>query len=335
MALVATRATDTPIISPHMDDRMGSNINGPSLVKVPSWVESPLGKYYLYFAHHKGRYIRLAYSNCVEGPWKIHTPGVLDVSASYFETADPPPPPVHLRPSWATLQKGGYLYAHVASPHVLIDPEHKVFRMYFHGLLPNGDQQTRVSTSSDGLDFVVDPPLLGPSYFRVFKHRDYVYAVIWGGQIFRAPDWNGPFQPGGALVSDHILPGPGKSIRHCEINVQDDNLCLFFSCIGDAPEQIYFTHIDLSGDWESWQATDVNPLLEPLLAWEGRELPISCSEIGPSMAFARGLLDPCFFEDDDKNYLLYSGGAEYGGIGLSVLQELTSSSPDQNLNKGH
>jgi hypothetical protein len=40
-----------------MDDRMGSNINGPSLIRVPDWVPDPLGRYYLYFAHHHGTYI--------------------------------------------------------------------------------------------------------------------------------------------------------------------------------------------------------------------------------------------------------------------------------------
>ncbi len=35
----------------------GSNIAGPSLVRVPDWVENPLGRYYLYFADHRGTYI--------------------------------------------------------------------------------------------------------------------------------------------------------------------------------------------------------------------------------------------------------------------------------------
>ena len=40
---------------PELDREHGfSNINGPSLVRVPEWVEDPLGKYYLYFAHHRG-----------------------------------------------------------------------------------------------------------------------------------------------------------------------------------------------------------------------------------------------------------------------------------------
>ena len=59
-AVHVARLSGEPIIRPHMDDRMGSNINGPSLIRVPGWVEKPLGRYYLYFAGHKGAYIRLA-----------------------------------------------------------------------------------------------------------------------------------------------------------------------------------------------------------------------------------------------------------------------------------
>ena len=28
----------------------GENINGPSLIKVPDWIKSPLARYYLYFS---------------------------------------------------------------------------------------------------------------------------------------------------------------------------------------------------------------------------------------------------------------------------------------------
>ncbi|MBI3972242.1 MAG: hypothetical protein HY332_13225, partial [Chloroflexi bacterium] len=57
------RFPTNPIIRPHMDGRMGDNINGPSLIRVPDWVDDPLGRYYLYFAHHRGTYIRLAYAD--------------------------------------------------------------------------------------------------------------------------------------------------------------------------------------------------------------------------------------------------------------------------------
>ena len=53
----------SPSFNP-MDDRIGTNINGPSLIRVPAQVwPQPLGRYYLYFSHHKGAFIRLAYAD--------------------------------------------------------------------------------------------------------------------------------------------------------------------------------------------------------------------------------------------------------------------------------
>lgn len=71
------RSSSNPIIRPHMDDRMGDNVNGPSLIRVPDWIAAPLGRYYLYFAHHDGNFIRLAYADDIEGQWTMHRPGVL------------------------------------------------------------------------------------------------------------------------------------------------------------------------------------------------------------------------------------------------------------------
>ena len=69
---------DPLIIQPNMlPNKDGDNINGPSLIKVPDWVKNPLGKYYLYFSHHDGKYIRMAYSNNVEGPYTVHLEGTL------------------------------------------------------------------------------------------------------------------------------------------------------------------------------------------------------------------------------------------------------------------
>src|SRR5215510_5498407 len=78
------RFPTNPIIRPHMDDCMGDNINGPSLIRVPDWMQEPLGRYYLYFAHHDGRYIRLAYSHELQGPWPIHREGVLPLREALF-----------------------------------------------------------------------------------------------------------------------------------------------------------------------------------------------------------------------------------------------------------
>src|SRR5207249_6366426 len=95
---------------------IGTNINGPSLIRVPGWVKKSLGKYYLYFADHNGKYIRLAYSDKLEGPWKICSPGTLQLSQSYFTD-------------------------HIASPEVILDEGHKQIRLYYHGYTPEDRTQ--------------------------------------------------------------------------------------------------------------------------------------------------------------------------------------------------
>ena len=128
--IAVKRFFNEPIIYPHMDDRMGDNINGPSLIRAPNWLKKSLGRYYLYFSDHKGTYIRLAFSNSLMGPWEIYYHGVLELNDSYFMQQD---------------SFDGALYAHIASPDVHVDDENGRIIMYFHGQLSNGDQVTRVA----------------------------------------------------------------------------------------------------------------------------------------------------------------------------------------------
>lgn len=70
------RLPGNPIVVPAMLGGLdGENINGPSLIRVPPWVEGRLGEYYLYFAHHAGKYIRMAYADDLAGPWTVYGPG--------------------------------------------------------------------------------------------------------------------------------------------------------------------------------------------------------------------------------------------------------------------
>jgi len=48
------------MISPGMSEELGYNINESSLIKVPDFMENTLGRYYQYFAHHKGQEIKMA-----------------------------------------------------------------------------------------------------------------------------------------------------------------------------------------------------------------------------------------------------------------------------------
>ena len=48
------RVVDRPIIHAGLDRSIGANIQGPSLIRTPDWLPNRLGRYYLYFADHKG-----------------------------------------------------------------------------------------------------------------------------------------------------------------------------------------------------------------------------------------------------------------------------------------
>ena len=74
-----------PIIDQDMfDDRgvedEGENINGPSLIRIPDWISpsdraDPSAVYYLYFGHHTGDYIRMAWAENIIGPWNLYQVG--------------------------------------------------------------------------------------------------------------------------------------------------------------------------------------------------------------------------------------------------------------------
>ena len=78
MPFALRRLPCNPIIVPAMLNAAdGDNINGPSLIEAPHWLPGRLARFYLYFAHHRGRYIRLAVADRLEGPWRIVEGGSL------------------------------------------------------------------------------------------------------------------------------------------------------------------------------------------------------------------------------------------------------------------
>jgi hypothetical protein len=72
----AQRLLDGPIISADLYPSIGVNNQGPSMTRAPDWIERRLGDYCLYFADHKGRYIRLAYADNLLVPGGFTHPAV-------------------------------------------------------------------------------------------------------------------------------------------------------------------------------------------------------------------------------------------------------------------
>jgi hypothetical protein len=307
----AERIGAGPIIRPDPNGRIGANVQGPSLIRVPEWVANPLGRYYLYFAHHNGDHIRLAYADALAGPWRIHEPGSLQHSESHFPPKIDPAPPGSIPPGFVEPTP------HIASPDVHVDEQGREIRMYYHGILKDRPQATRVATSKDGVHFTAREEILGPSYFRVFEYAGMHYALAMPGLVLRSKDGLGGFERGPRLFANNM--------RHSAVLVDGDELVVFYTNGGeDPPERILVATIDLHPDWMDWAHSEPTEVLRPERDYEGANLPLVPSIRGESNVPVNQLRDPAVYVEDGELYLLYSVAGE-SGIGIARL--VTSEHP--------
>ncbi|MEZ5768501.1 MAG: hypothetical protein R3D80_13130 [Paracoccaceae bacterium] len=272
---------------------VGENINGPSLIVVPDWVADRLGRYYLYFAHHRGRYIRLAYADDLRGPWKVHEGKVLRVGQ---------------------VPRGK---KHVASPDLHVDADTKKIRMYFHSPcvdLPG--QHTFVAESRNGLSFTSRTDPVGTFYFRAWKKHGFWWA-LGKALLYRSPDGLTSFEVGQFVYGPPDQPTNQRvegSIRHTAVCQFEGNTFVFYTRLGDRPERILCGILDDSNpdNWRNWQLRGEVEVLRPDTDYEGAGLPLTPSAPGAAHQSQNALRDPCFFEEDGHSYLLYAVAGERG-----------------------
>ena len=270
-----------------MSRSLGGNVNGPSLVRAPSWVSEPLGKYYLYFAHHTGSFIRLAYADQLDGPWSVYEPGTLRLKRSHC-------------------------YNHIASPDVHVDEDRREVRMYYHGWVADRVQRTKVAVSADGINFEASAESLGLPYFRVFRYGVFHYAIGMPGVFYRSRDGLTGFERGPTLFGDNM--------RHTAVDVDGDTLRVFYTNAGDSPEMILLSTVDMGEDWLGWRASEPVMVLEPETVYEGTELPAAPSSRGIVTEKVRQLRDPAIFREGGETYLLYAVAGEQG-IAIARVEE--------------
>lgn len=293
-----------PILTPAMFQaagapQEGTNLNGPSPVALPDWLPvdrraDPAARYYLYFAHHGGLFIRMAWAAHVEGPYRLfNLEPPADAPDAPAGASDVPPGrgvlDLTLGEDAQSLRfdNGVEVRGHIASPDVHLDHANRRFILYFHGPTNTtagpppgftGPQKSLVATSATGLNF--NPPalggerghgprpaLLGNAYFRVFEYAGFLYAFSNGGGMWRAPV-DRAWQPADPPTADGWEPGPnpvldgihaagrdGVDPRHFAVRfVDDDRLEVFYTGRRDAPEAIERTTIDLSAGGGDWRA---------------------------------------------------------------------------------
>lgn len=326
-AYTAVRIGNGPIISPETDPSIGHNIQGPSLVRVPDWVPNRLGRYYLYFADHKGSYIRLAYADRIEGPWKIHKPGALNIKDTPFPHDPPKYTEQQLADYVARARANGLnpdqfpdvakevTTPHVASPDVHVDEKNRRFVMYYHGLEGFAEQVTRVATSTDGIHFTSGKEVLGRTYWRAFPHDGMTYALAMPGIFYRSKDALSGFETGPTLFHPQM--------RHSAVFQRGKTLYVIWTEVGaEPPERLLLSTIDMSDPWETWKESAPVEILRPKKDWEGADRPLAKSVRSFAPGRVNQLRDPAIYEENGRIYLLYAVAGE-SGIALAELKPST------------
>ena len=315
VAVRVDRPLDAPIINASTHPSIGTNIQGPSLIRAPDWLDAPLGRYYLYFADHKGSYIRLAYADTLAGPWNVYAPGSLQLEQSHFLTTRPDVPPA-MRGQLAARTPPGLdplreaTTPHIASPDVHVDDAARLIVMYYHGLEGPGYQVSRVALSRDGIRFEARREILGRSYMRVFRHGGMTYAMAMPGRFYRSSDGLTRFEEGPLLFN--------ADMRHAALLLRGGVLYVFWTQVGDAPERILLSMVDISGDWTRWKETETREVLRPERDWEGAGAPVEPSLRGPVYGRVNQLRDPAIYVEGDRVFLLYAVAGE-SGIALAEV----------------
>jgi hypothetical protein len=277
----------------------GQYINGPTVIKVPNWVEDSLGAYYMYFADHHGLEIRLAFSDALSGPWTVS-----------------PNPVVRLNNNLAIRD-------HIASPDIYVDHDSHTIYMTVHGepISTMYDNQVSVLVESeDGKSFAQDPSYAGSiwadfAYARILKIDDmFVRINPRKHQVSRSDSIIGPFSD----PVSYSLPIE-REHRHASVLLDGSNIVLYYTRLRDAPERIYRATIDADQPWGQWALTNEECVRRPELSWEGARFPVALSKTGPAH-FVNQLRDPFIFDDGTHRALFYSYAGE-SGIAMATISE--------------
>jgi hypothetical protein len=199
-----TRFTTNPLVTVQSSATLGGNVNGPTVIRVPDWVERPLGRYYMY----------------------------------------------------------------------------------------------------------------KESFIRVFARGGGLYGMARLGVLLRAPD---------ALASVEVGPNAFRDtaygstrVRHVALVPSGNRLLVFFTAIGDAPERMLMSTIDMTTPWTDWKAGAPVDVMQPERDYECANLPIAKSAVGDIFEPARQIRDPHVLEDEGRTYLFYVTCGEQGVAGAEI-----------------
>jgi hypothetical protein len=167
-----------------------------------------------------------------------------------------------------------------------------------------------VALSEDGIHFEALEEILGRTYMRAFTWQGRTHVLAMPGIFYRSEDGLSGFEAGPVLFN--------RNMRHNAVLVRGHELLVFWTQVGDVPERILLSRIDLRPDWSEWQASEPREVLRPERDWEGADAPLEPSVRSVAYGHVNQLRDPAIFEEDGRTYLLYAVAGE-SGIGIAEL----------------
>ena len=268
-------------------ENFNSNICNPCLIEVPHWCKNKLGKYYLFYADHGGEFIKLAYSDNLFSNWKKKKDGVLNIDK--FSNA----------------------INHIASPEIYIDNTKQEIILFTHSHSKSRKGQwTYASKSKDALNFeVVNDLPLAPFYFRIFKYKNFFYGITKGGSLWKTKNFFNKFTQCHNLFdkerSTEILHNYFGAVRHISFIIENNILFIFYTRIGDKPERIYYSKVNLTIDEKEWFFDTENELIRPEFDFEGVNIKLTKSEPGDSSKPENALRDPHIIKICNNYFITY------------------------------
>jgi len=210
---------------------------------------------------------------------------------------------------------------HLASPDVHVDEESRCILMFFHSVDKiSGKQLTYFAHSRDGLSFQCEPSPVAEFYLKLAKWRQTWIGMSKGGVMYVSTGEPSRLKrlPHPAFPMKHPMGNARGDVRHVGLDVREDNLLIYYSRVGDIPERILRSHIDLTKPQLGWRAKGTELVLKPETAWEGAMLPLARSRAGRARGLENALRDPAIYKEGDDTYLLYCGAGE-ANIGLATI----------------
>jgi hypothetical protein len=165
---------------------------------------------------------------------------------------------------------------------------------------------------NDGLHFEPRDEILAPPYLRIFRYRDAWHGLAMPGSLWRSDDGLTAFEPGPVLFEPNM--------RHAALWLRGETLWAFWTRVGDAPERILLSTIDLRADWSEWKESEPTEVLRPQRDYEGANEPLSPSLRSSVDHCVNQLRDPAIFIEDDNVYLVYAVAGE-SGLAIARVQD--------------